>query len=278
MKCHACRISLVLSLVAAFAATWPFRGDWAQHVANGTLNRPLTHLQSWRYVRGGVDAARLAGDPADLLVIDYAGPSGRAPLTAQEIAVLKVSPTGRRRLVVARLSVGAIGRYERAWNPGWTPDPPDWLGEEDCARPGTYRVRYWLSGWRNASYRALGSGLDHIIAAGFDGAYLDRVAAYKAFAGERPSAAREMIDLVIDLARTARHRTPGFLIIAERAEDLLLDPDYRQAIDGVADATALSLASLRLMRREGKPVFAFADEQAVFRAPEAGSTNCVPSM
>jgi cysteinyl-tRNA synthetase, unknown class len=263
---------MALAIFAAFAATWPYRGDLAQHVANSTMHRPLALAKSWHYQLDHIDIEALASDSADLLVIDYAKQEGKIPLTPQDVARVKIRPDGRPRLVVAYLSVGESEEYRYYWDAAWKSSPPDWLGEENCAWPKAHRVRYWTSGWKDINFRRSDSYLRRIIDAGFDGVYLDRVDIFETFEKERPTARSEMITHVSDLAATARRIKPGFLVIPQNAEALLSDPAYRLMIDGLGKESLLhggvetgvrnaagdirwSADLLKRLQYEGKPVF-----------------------
>ncbi|MEQ1671557.1 MAG: hypothetical protein ABL893_11915, partial [Hyphomicrobium sp.] len=92
-------------MVTAFAVAWPYRGDWARVVANGTMHRPLAQAHSWRYQLDRINLDDLAADASDLLVIDYAKKDGKVPLTPEDVARIKVRPDGRPRLVVADAGV-----------------------------------------------------------------------------------------------------------------------------------------------------------------------------
>jgi cysteinyl-tRNA synthetase len=104
---------------------------------------------------------------------------------------------------------------------------PDW--------EGNYKVRYWDPGWQAIIYGSPHSYLDKIIAAGFDGVYLDIIDAYWYYEEQgRDSAAQEMVDFVIALADYARARQPGFLIFPQNAAELAADfPAYLAAVDGI---------------------------------------------
>ncbi len=237
------------------------------------MHRPLAKAQSWRYQLDRIDVDELAADTSDLLVIDYAKQAGKAPLSANDVARLKKRPDGKPRLVVAYLSVGESEEFRYYWDANWKKSPPDWLGEENCAWPKAHRVRYWTAGWKNINIRAPDSYLRRIIAAGFDGVYLDRVDIYETFEKERPTARREMIEHVAELASTARSVKPGFLVIPQNAESLLNDSDYRLVIDGLGKESLLHGATetakrnspadiaystqlLEQLQQDGKPVFA----------------------
>jgi cysteinyl-tRNA synthetase, unknown class len=265
---------IIFAIAAAFAVAWPHRGYFAQSIANDRMapSRPLVNAKTWRYQLDNIDVAELAADPSDLLVIDYAKKEGKLPLTAAEVARIRVRPDGRPRLVVAYLSVGESEEYRYYWNANWASAPPDWLGEENCAWPKAHRVRFWTDGWKDINYRAIDSYLRRIIAAGFDGVYLDRVDIYETFEKERPTARREMIEHVAQLAAAARRIKPGFLVIPQNAETLLDYADYRMVIDGLGKESLLhggsetgkrnpdadvkwSMGQLKHLQGDGKPVF-----------------------
>lgn len=111
----------------------------------------------------------------DLLIVDLFCEDD--PLTSDEVASLKVKANGGTRLVLCYLSIGEAEDYRSYWQPEWHTHPPDWLGPENPDWPGNYTVRYWNSDWQEIVFRYL----DRILAAGFDGAYLDRIDVYETF-------------------------------------------------------------------------------------------------
>lgn len=126
-------------------------------------------------VRADLLAALRATD-YDLLILDPFAEDGER-LTATEIASLKVKAGGGRRLVLGYLSIGEAEDYRTYWQPGWAADPPDWLALENPEWPGNYLARYWDSAWQAIVFVEL----DAILAAGFDGVYLDKIDAYESF-------------------------------------------------------------------------------------------------
>lgn len=255
-----------------FALAWPVRHAPA-HWASGLWSQSrLGSVRSWHYQLDNIDVDRLAQTPGDLLVIDYAKKDGKVPLTPEDVARIKAGPADRGRIVLAYLSVGEAEEYRFYWQADWKSNPPDWLGEENCAWPQAHRVRYWLQGWKDINFASDQSYLKRIIDAGFDGVYLDRVDIYETFEHARPQARAEMVDYIAELARTAWRLKPGFFIVPQNAEGLLENPQYRSSIDGVAkesllhglSATAVrntgdqiewSASRLEKLRQEGKPVF-----------------------
>jgi cysteinyl-tRNA synthetase len=134
-------------------------------------------------------------------------------------------------------------------------------------------VRYWHDGWKDIIYRAKRAYIKRIVEAGFDGVYLDRVDVYERQENERPTSRDDMIDFVTEMAATARKINPKFLVIAQNAEDLLIERRYRDVIDGLGKEDLLhggtgtgvrnkpqdiawSHERLKLLLGDWKPVFA----------------------
>ncbi len=193
--------------------------------------------------------------------------------TATEIARLQKKPDGSRRIVLAYLSIGEAESYRGYWRDDWVEpmtvilgavgnDPagrtgrakaplqrpatgrprilnipsltaPPWLGLENPHWSSNYLVRYWDPAWQDIIFGSREAELDRIVAAGFDGAYLDRVDAYLA-ATKRAGAREEMIRFILALSRHARTLRQNFLIVPQNGEELLESPSYVAAIDGIA--------------------------------------------
>ncbi len=192
---------------------------------------PWNEVRSWAYWLDNPDVRQLGASRFDLLVIDSSADGSAAhAFTADQIETLR--RTVPRRRVVAYLSIGQAESYRGYWQRGWRPGSPGWLGAQDPAWHGNYWVRYWQPAWQEVIYRSL----DAMIAAGFDGVYLDRVDAYQ----EEYAAGHEqdMVQFVAQLARYARARSPlgeDFGIIAQNAEELAGDhPDYVRLVTGIA--------------------------------------------
>jgi cysteinyl-tRNA synthetase len=174
---------------------------------------------------------QLGASSFDLLVIDpSADGSAVRMFSAYQIGALRRTDPGRR--VVAYLSVGQAESYRGYWQRTWQPGSPDWLGDQDPAWPGNYWVKYWQPAWQEVIYRSL----DAILAAGFDGVYLDRIDAYQ----EHFAAGHEedMVQFVTNLACYARAHAPGgedFGVIVQNAEELAAGhPDYIRLVTGIA--------------------------------------------
>jgi cysteinyl-tRNA synthetase len=126
----------------------------------------------------------LEKNPAGFLIVD-AGFAGADVLSAAEVARLKRLPSGGARTVIAYLSVGEAETYRSYWNPAWKRSRPEWLAEENPEWAGNVKVRYWHPAWRTLVFGTPESALDRILAAGFDGAYLDIVDAFHYFEKRR---------------------------------------------------------------------------------------------
>ena len=125
--------------------------------------------------------ASLAATPYDVLVIDLY--YGEERLTADDVARLQQKPQGGRRLVLAYLSVGEAADYRPYWQSAWddSDSRPKWVAKANPDWPGSYRVRYWTDDWHSILYGSEESYLDQILAAGFDGAFLDVMDAWQTF-------------------------------------------------------------------------------------------------
>ena len=249
-------------------------GGWHYATAPSAAQIALSNVRIWDYQLQNANLDRLAQASSDMVVIDYARSWGdKVPYSRADVERVRRRPDGRERLVIAYLSIGEAEDYRPYWQPGWKQNRPLWLLPENCRWPGNYLVKYWMDDWKQIMYASRDSYLARIMAAGFDGVYLDRVDAYWDLRDQFPQSKLEMIKFVQDLAKRARQTKSNFLVIAQNAEDLLADKGYRRTVDGVAkedllhgvDATgkrneatliSWSLDQLRKLRQDGKPLFA----------------------
>lgn len=150
-------------------------------------------------------------------------------------------------------------------------DAPPWLGPENEEWRGNFRVRFWHPDWQGLLFGGPSAALDRILAAGFDGVYLDRADVYGLWKKEQPTAKTDMIRLIEAMAAYGRQKRPGFLVVMQNAEELLATPHLRSSLDAVAKEDLLfgvegaaqanaqtevasSLRYLKLARRDGLPV------------------------
>lgn len=213
---------------------WQWRDVPGDALAAWSGGRPLAHVKSWHYQLDKVDIDALGKRDVDMLVTDYAREGGKTPLGPEDVARLKTKSDGSRRVVISYLSIGEAEEFRYYFDQAWKTSKPAWLERENCAWPKAWMVRFWDPGWRSLIVSGQDSYLKRIIAAGFDGVYLDRVDMWEHTAPLNPNAQAAMMDFVAELAAEARKLKPGFIIIAQNAEDLLVNRRYRRTIDAVA--------------------------------------------
>ncbi len=248
----------------------------------------LGAAKTWGYQLRITDLAPLYGSDPDLLVIDHglaARRDGKLLFDADEIARLKVRADGRRRIVLSYLSIGEAEQYRFYWQAAWCSraTAPRWVGAVNPNWPGNYPVRFWEPEWQALLLDGTESYLARIQAQGFDGIYLDRTDVWSEWTQERSSAERDMITFLQRIAKAARARDPGFLVVMQNAEELLAHRAVRRVLDGVAKEDLLhginfteaandietvndALTHLKRGRADGLPVFAveyLADPQLV---------------
>jgi cysteinyl-tRNA synthetase len=205
---------------------------------------PLAQVESWGYQLAAPRIEHIAASPHDLVVIDYSRDgSDDGAFTPKEIARMKERPGGGKRLLLAYLSIGEAEVYRDYWRwywgGKWYSRPigwlfaPSWLGPENRHWRGNFAVRYWDEDWQR---RIVGDGgyLERILAAGFDGVYLDKIdASIEAIAESRPSARDDMRTLVRRIADKGRQQRVSFLVVPQNGEELLSDDAYAGIIDGI---------------------------------------------
>jgi len=214
-------------------------------------------VRNWRYQLQNIKPAAIAASPHDLVVIDYSGDDG--PFSKAEVARMKRKPDGGRRVVLSYMSIGEAEDYR--WY--WAQRSPSWLGAENAKWRGNYAVRFWDPGWQQIIF----AYVDRLIAAGFDGVYLDKVDEFETM-GHRD----EMVAFVARIAARAKSQRPDFVIVSQNGDALIPDAKFRRAIDAFAredllygedrdgarnDAASIraSIKRLKLLTAEGKPVF-----------------------
>ncbi len=197
----------------------------------------LRGIQSWGCQYQNIDIDRLAASALDLIVIDPVidGGTGRRA-SAADVQKLQWKPDGSRRLVLAYLAVGAAEEYRAYWKSDWLSTPPAWLGPANPIWPRSHAVKYWDPEWQSV----VETSLEEIVAAGFDGVFLDRVDAFQDWTDDTQKLRAAMIALVTRLVEAARKTVPGFVLVSQNAEPLLDDPHYRSTVDAVSKESLLS--------------------------------------
>ncbi|MFV0298305.1 MAG: MJ1477/TM1410 family putative glycoside hydrolase, partial [Hyphomicrobiaceae bacterium] len=210
--------------------------------AQGDTQRPnpFKGAKSWAYQLnnlGDAQQKRIANSPYDLVVIDYARSEQNdeieVPLTKEEVARMKVKPDGSKRLIIAYLSIGEAENNRYYWKSSWNRHKPSWMRGESREWKGNYLVRYWEPAWQHIIFGKPGSYVDRILAAGFDGIYLDRADAYYRF-GDTKLARDRMSTFLIDICKYIREKKPDAAIMMQNAEELLERQNVVNAIDAIA--------------------------------------------
>jgi cysteinyl-tRNA synthetase len=214
-------------------------------------------VKNWRYQLQGVNPATIAKSSSDLVVIDYS--NGDRPFTRAEVEQMRRKPDGSRRIVLSYMSIGEAEDYR--WY--WQNRSSSWLGKENPKWKGNYGVRFWHEDWQKIVFEYT----DKILAAGFDGVYLDKVDEY-----EEMGHKDEMVEFVARIGERAKAQRGDFLIVSQNGDQLIPNPKFRKAIDAFAredlyygedsdgkrnKASSIreSVARLKLLTAEGKPVF-----------------------
>ena len=258
-------------VVAAAIILLSSRNGNAQTDGIGQIALPA--VDSWGYQLQHVVPHIIAPDGFDILVVDYSrdGSDAKA-LTKEEVSALRRRPGQPDRIVLAYLSIGEAEDYRFYWQGGWTTDAalpqiqarlpkgfkgaadgngvgvpikdaplavlsadaPSWLAGENAKWRGNYLVRYWDASWQSIIFGSPESYLDKILAAGFDGVYLDKIDSNDDWQKTRPSAERDMVDFVKRLSAYARSKQPDFFIVPQNAEELLQFQDYLAIINAIA--------------------------------------------
>ncbi len=181
--------------------------------------RTESKIDSWVYWLQNPDLDTISSSMGDVVVIDYSS-NGRDENAFSNSDIARLSG----RVVLAYLSIGEAEEYRFYWKPEWKDAPPGFLGPENPDWPGNYKVRYWEEAWWTT---ALQPYLDRILAAGFDGVYLDIIDAYWFWHEEGRDlqlAADEMVALVQRISAYANERSERpFLICPQNGLSLLED-------------------------------------------------------
>ena len=257
--------------------------------ATPTVSNATVSGDTWLYQLQDADPVAVATTDFDIVVMDYSA-DGSSETAYSAVDISTIATDGRSRTVLAYFSIGEAEDYRWYFDGSWTnpitgqpdKDAPCWLGRTNPEWRGNYKVQYWSAAWQD--YVLL--YLDEIIAAGFDGVYLDIVDAYEYWADEdnresfvltEREAADRMINLVMVIAEHGRETDPGFLIFPQNGEPILEYDDgegsfaagaYLAAIDGIgiedlyydetkvidSSTTDYRLGYLRTIRDAGKPV------------------------
>ncbi len=174
------------------------------------------------YVLQSVYFSDLLDTDFDMAVIDC----DDSRLKKSEVAAIK----RQDKYLISYLSIGEAEDYRDYWQDIWISNESGLIDEENPNWPGNYKVRYWRNQWKNIVFERL----RYIQDKGYDGVYLDVIDAYRYFQDKGyENAGKEMTKLVIEISKESKKTDKDFLIIVQNAEELLINKDYLDAIDGI---------------------------------------------
>lgn len=117
----------------------------------------------------------------DVVIVDVF--HGRKPLSKQAVETLKYKATGARRLVFARIDIGAAASYRYYWQPGWQSGSPRWIGAPMRGEPDSYYVEFWRPEWQRIIFGDTASYVYGVIDQGYDGIVLGGIDGYQSYEG-----------------------------------------------------------------------------------------------
>lgn len=207
----------------------------------GQRINPFKDSKSWAYQLtnlGPQQQQRIIESDYDVIVVDYArslvgDTAAEIPLTREEVERMKVKPDGKRRLVIAYLSIGESEDNRYYWQPEWNKRRPAWMKAESKEWKGNYLVEYWQPVWQKIIFGTPDAYIDRILKGGFDGFYIDRADAYYRF-GDTKQARDRMTEFLVPLIADIRSKKPDAAIMMQNAEELLDRPSVVAAIDAIA--------------------------------------------
>lgn len=277
------RSSLLLRALVGLAVlvTGTAAGAWLLHtsldgdgesptagiITGAIAKNPLAGVRSW-----SPSEETPGAQTADLLAIDVATLVRRTGLSPQAIETLQRRADGRDRVLLARIRVATADLGLLEWLPsGFSGRGASWLGDPAPGKPGFRHVRYWQSEWQDLLSGSSGALVDRLAVAGIDGLYIADGGAYMGARKDRPSAEKDLVDLVARLAARGKAINPDFVVVLANGEELIMHPALGPAVDAIAKedllygaeepgransraAVVASLQFLKRARREGRPV------------------------
>lgn len=218
-----------------------------------TNRGPLLKAATWACQLQGsgereIDLDAIMMCDADAIIVDYSrdGSAARA-FSAAEVAAMKVRRNGRRKQIIAYMSIGEAEEARYYWQRSWvrrgvkTKSAPNWLYRvNEGGWQGNWRVRFWDPQWQNLIVDGENSFLDRIITAGFDGVFLDIIEACEYWEDDERGADRKagasdlmvaFVSRIADHARLKRGRRE-FLVVPN-GDFLLEHAAYRAKISAI---------------------------------------------
>jgi cysteinyl-tRNA synthetase, unknown class len=196
----------------------------------------IAGVKTWSFENTLTDPVANRSGLGDLVVIDQNSiQHERRSGERKAIDTLQRKPNGNRRLVLGYLSMTEAEQRRSYWQSEWQATGidkrPAWLLAENPQRRGNWRVNIANDGWHAAIYGSQDSLIDRMLAAGFDGVYLDTGALLDHVSGDRSETEWQLSELVSRIATYARLQHPRFIIMLDDAETLIGRTPVVSAID-----------------------------------------------
>ncbi|HEC39885.1 hypothetical protein LCGC14_1695510 [marine sediment metagenome] len=206
--------------------------DRVEFNINGTI------IDDFAYLLQNINKETVRNSKYDLLIIDYSSDGNETgEFSYSEVNYMK-STGDKKKFLISYISIGEAENYRFYWEESWDadhdgiPDPgaPNWLDNENADWEGNYKVKFWMIGWEQIVF----DYLDKIIAAGFDGIYMDIIDAYEFYQSVIPNNDWKMIDFVGNISSYVKNEVgDNFSVIVQNADELLLNSTYLEHIDGI---------------------------------------------
>lgn len=209
----------------------------------------LAGVTSWYYnidvnLRPEV-VEQIASSTYDLVVLDFISSEQNNTSYPMADVVSRLRNAPHPKLVLAYIDIGQAEDFRTYWEDDWRIGDPDWIvGEDPDEWRGNYPVAFWEDDWQDIWLDESDGYLNRIVAAGFDGVYLDWVEAYSddgveaAARREGVDAQEEMVSWVQAIAEHTRAQRPGFIVVGQNAAELVADDDYVAVVDAIAQEQA----------------------------------------
>ena len=230
------------------AARPDFKPSFQQYESTGLPIKPvrMTGCETWVYKLQENTVEQVAASDADVFVMDPHSDGMASVFTPADVIRMRQRPgIATPQKLLAYMSIGEAEEKRFYWQPGWVrkhgdrisiaKDAPAWLvAQNGEGWLDNFKVQYWHPDWQKL---IIGDGmfLDRIIAAGFDGVYLDIIDGFQFFEkrDDRKTAQAEMVTFVQRICRAARAKRPDFLIVPQNGEELMHYDDYCDAISAI---------------------------------------------
>lgn len=179
----------------------------------------------WLYHLGDISPARaaeIAAHDAGIVVVD-AG----IPVHSREFVDSLRGTNGKK--ILAYLSIGEAEPYRDYWRPIWNRKPPVWLAKPNPEWPDNFNVKYWNPQWQEIILDCVAD----IMAADFDGLYLDIVDAWQYWEDREPGP-NYKARMASFVQRIRGAAGPEAMILGQNGEELIANKVYRTAVSGIA--------------------------------------------